>query len=731
MMSVTALIFLMSASFGQTDAEPDSLPVEVQIETIAYSADSVVFTPDDRDLTLVGAATVDYYDMSLGADTIYYSAEEETVTATGKPRLTDRSETITGTMMIYDLLSRQGRIVGADSKYDVGYYHGETVTRIGRNEFNIVGAWFTTCDKDTADYYFSSPMMKVFPDNKAVARPVYLFVEGTPVFYFPYMVFPIRRGRQSGFTLPTFGVSGRDGRYLRDIGYYQAFDDYADLYLSTDIMEKTRFAIKLTERHRIRYICNGRFRTEWRREFQSQRDRWMMEGSHLQDFADGTTVRVQGEFVSDRSYLEETQQSPEDRMTSELRSWLSANRSFGRASVQIALDRTTFLDTNPDTLPDELEYTQDLPDVRISMPSAPLFHVPSDPSERKLWHLLYWNLSAHYLARDEKSEDARSVNSAMRLNSEVTSSGRIWGVLSLSPRLKVSGTVYDRDRYGESFPGWLHGSTSITTSTDIYGIFPASLFGLSAFRHTITPSVTWSWAPDRYFDFHEGITSSDQADSIFYSFSDFSLPSSRNALIFSLRNGLEAKKFERGSVTRIDLASMSFSTSLDLEADEEPFSPLLGSLEIRPSSYFSVRADGSWDMYDNRLTGMSVTSSAQISGFDPTFVPDSGVVFPFQLPWRIGLSHNYRLGLDGAEDMSKFRITATISFTPRWEISYNSYFDAIDNSFINHNYTIRRDLDSWEAVFVRHVSDTDSGFYFRINIKDLPDIKVEQHVSNF
>jgi len=25
----------------------------------------------------------------------------------------------------------------------------------------------------------------------------------------------------------------------------------------------------------------------------------------------------------------------------------------------------------------------------------------------------------------------------------------------------------------------------------------------------------------------------------------------------------------------------------------------------------------------------------------------------------------------------------------------------------------------------------DSGFYFRINIVDLPDIKVEQHVSNF
>ena len=54
-----------------------------------------------------------------------------------------------------------------------------------------------------------------------------------------------------------------------------------------------------------------------------------------------------------------------------------------------------------------------------------------------------------------------------------------------------------------------------------------------------------------------------------------------------------------------------------------------------------------------------------------------------------------------------------------------------EGAFINQSYTLRRDLHCWEALFVRHISDTDSGFYFKINIIDLPDIKIEQHVSNF
>lgn len=714
--------------------EPDSLPpepatAEYSLETIAYSADSLVFDPATGNLLMIGSTTLDYRDMTLKSDTVEYRAEDEVILSRGSSELFDRGESITGTGMFYNIPTRKGRILDAASEYEFGFYSGASITRVGRNEFNIVEARFTTCDHDTSHYHFYCPVMKVYPEDKAVARPVYLYVENTPVFYFPYWVFPIRRGRQSGFTIPKLGHTARDGRFLRDVGYYFAFSDYADLWLHGDIMEKTRFVLAADERHRVRYICNGSLRTEWRREFQTRRDRWMVFGRHLHDFPDGTSVRVQGEFMSDRSYLEETQQNPEDRMQGEVRSWVSVNRYFGRMSFQAVLDRTTYLHTDPDTIPGEVESVQEAPDIRISYPSTPLFRVPSDPMLVRPWHSLYWNASARYLSRDVRMEEFRATNSAFRGVTGISGSARLGGILSLTPSIRATTTVYDRDRDYNRYPWWLHGSATVSLSTDIYGIFPTRLFGMDAVRHTITPNVSYQWAPDRFIN-SGGVAESDSAGDYYYSFSDFGLPSSRSVIGLSLLNTLEGKRSIRDRITRFTIASLNLSTSVDLEREERRFSPLSATLDISPASQLTVTGNGTWDLYENEFTNISVSTALRLSGYDRTLVPDSGTT-QLGLPIRMNVSHYYRHGLQDTETISKFRLSASLELTPGWSLEYSTYYDAMSGSFISQNYTIRRDLHCWEAVFVRHVSEVDSGFYFKINIIELPDIKVEQHVSNF
>jgi len=729
---LTAALCLLAVAgqdAGGDTLRVDSVSVAPRIETIAYTTDSLVFFPGTGDLILIGTTRLDYRDMTLLSDTVRYDSEGDLITASGESELLDRGESITGTRMIYSLATRKGRIVGAASQYETGFYTGESITRVGPNEFNIVNARFTTCDRDTVDYYFASPEMKVFPDDRAVARSVCLYVEETPVFYFPFWVFPIRRGRTEGFTIPKIGQTSADGRYLRDLGYYFFFSDYADVYLHGDIMEKTRFMAGISERHRVRYLCNGGLELEWRREFRNSRDRWMAFGQHMHDFPDGTSVRLRGEFLSDRSYLEETQQTPEDRMSSEVRSWVNVSRYFGRLSFQATMDRNSFLDTDPDTIPDEVLYVQELPDVRLGLPSAPLFPIPSDPTRIRPWHSLYWSASAHYLSRDQLSEDSRSTHSGLRLNSALTGSNRFWGWLAFAPALHGTGTVYDRDRLGDAFPWWLHGSASLTLSTDVYGIFQTGLFGLEALRHTITPSATLSWAPDSYVG-PDGEAPVDSASEVFYSFSDFGLPSGGGLLSLALRNTLEGKRLTPNGIQRFEMASLGLSTTLDLDESVEPFSPLTATLDLTPVQTFGVRASGSWDLYREELSALSVTSTLSLAGYDRTLLPDSGSVLT-GMPVRLTLSHDYRLGIDEADDISKFRISTSLDLTPGWSVEYSAYYDALGEDFISQSYTLRRDLHCWEAVFVRQISDVDSGFYFRINIKALPDIKIEQHVSEF
>ncbi len=705
------------------------------LEAIAYSADSLVFYPGTGDILLVGSSRIDYRDMFLEADTVSYASDIGLIRASGSPELFDRGESIRGTLMFYDMEARRGRIEEARSRYEFGLYGGSSITQVGRREFNIVDARFTTCESDTADYYFRAPRMKVFQDDRAIARPVYMYVADTPVFYFPYWVFPIRQGRQSGFTIPRFGQTARDGRYLRGLGYYFAFSDYLDLLLQGDILEESRFAVSASERHRLRYVHEGGVSAEWRREFETSRERWSIFGRHLHEFTDGTQVRLQAEFLSDRSYLEETQQQPEDRMTSEVRSWASAIRNFGRASVQLTLERTAYLKTDPDSIPDETESVQNLPDLRISIPSSPIFRTPSDPSARKPWHSLYWNLSAHYISTDTEREETRSTHSGLRTVSEVTSANRLLGILGISPRIGVTATVYDRDRLGSAAPWWLAGGASISLTTDVYGVFQTGALGYSAFRHSISPSAVLGWAPDGFLaggaDGGVTILDPDSAAARFYRFSDFSLPRGGGTIRFGLFQNLEAKRITSTGTTRDELLSLDLSTVLDLDPDSagRSLSPLAATLSATPAQMISARADASFDLYSGALEELGLTTTLQISGNDRTLLPDT---VPAQgMPWRLSLSHYYRLGTDGADDLSKLRASASLDLTPSWSIDYSAYYDMSDRSFINQYYTLRRDLHCWEAMFVRHISDTDSGFYFRINIKDLPDIKIEQHVSRF
>ena len=710
--------------------QPDTTGT-VPMETMGYAADSLFFMIDEEDLVLVGNASLEYTAMGISADTIHYQSEREIVTASGNMSLTNAGETATGTGLVYHIPTSTARTYDTSSLYDRAIYSSETVTMLSRNEFNLTNVRFTSCEKDTFDYYFWASRMKVFPDDKAVAGPVTLFVEETPVFWVPFAVFPIRRGRSSGFTLPTIGASSRDGRYIRKMGYYFGFSDYADLLFSADLMEKTRFQITASERHSLRYVMNGRTRLQWRRQFQSQRDRWLVETLHNHELPDGTVVKMTGNFVSDRSYLEETQQDPQDRMESELRSWLSFSRNLGRGSAQLSTEYTEYLDALPDTIEGELLWELTAPDFRYSLPSAPVFSSPADPDNRRAWHSLYWNLNAHYLTESAEWEDSSRYNAGGRLTTSLSASERIGGILAVSPSLSGIGTIYNRDLFGNRFPAWFHGSAGLALSTDIYGMFASNFLGYSLLRHTITPSISLNWAPDRFLTTYRGMESTEGSDTIYYSFSDLSLPSSGTTVNMVLSNVLEGKKIARGNIERDVLAEVSLSTSWSPDREEESFSNITGSLNLTPAGWLSTRLDTSWDPYAREMEDVSLTTGIQLSGSDPTLRPDSGVVIS-PLMWRLSISHNWRPDLNevGA-NINKLRVSAAIDLTSRWSVNYRVYYDLAESDFISQDYTIMRDLDSWEAIFTRHVSDVDTGFYFRINIKAFPDIKIEQHTSSF
>ena len=87
---------------------------------------------------------------------------------------------------------------------------------------------YTTCDPEEQGWDFTSNVWKLSAseldlnqvDDRGVAWNAVLWIKDVPVFYTPYISFPISDKRKTGFLVPTFGSSNRNGFEFRAPYYW-------------------------------------------------------------------------------------------------------------------------------------------------------------------------------------------------------------------------------------------------------------------------------------------------------------------------------------------------------------------------------------------------------------------------------------------------------------------------------------------------------------------------------
>ena len=102
--------------------------------------------------------------------------------------------------------SPRGALFGADQP-DV-YFHGDRLEKLGPRRYRVTrGAW-TTCEQPTPRWDFTSGTMLLNLEEYVVARHTVLRVKGVPLFYLPFLYYPIQSDdRATGFLMPTYGTS--------------------------------------------------------------------------------------------------------------------------------------------------------------------------------------------------------------------------------------------------------------------------------------------------------------------------------------------------------------------------------------------------------------------------------------------------------------------------------------------------------------------------------------------
>jgi lipopolysaccharide assembly outer membrane protein LptD (OstA) len=709
------------------------------LESVRYRAAQITYYVERNRIMLGSGATVEYKGTVLRADEVVFDPETEELSASGSPDFSDEGERIVGDTLAYDLNRRTGSIVDGATTFEDGLYYGDRIERDTDGSLRVRGGVYTTCSAAHPHYRLVSHQMRIYLDDKVVARPVILYIGDLPVLALPFYVFPIRKGRQSGFLIPQieFGLSEGQGRFIRNFGYYWAPNDYWDVTAWADYYDQTRWIAHLQTRYALRYALSGSVETSFMEETLGGQRRWDLVLDHRQELGRNWTAGASGDFRSDATYASDANQSIQESLNRSLHSQLWVRGRWSGLTTGVTLDRREELD--------EGSVAELLPRVEMSGSQRPLVSVPDGTGGIRGWlGRVSYNWDARAVNDRKRADGATTVRQGVGLGLSLRTSSKLLGWLGVSPHASLTQNWYDRDKSGNRFPSRLTYGAGVSASTAIYGTFFPRIGPLEGVRHIIEPSATYAWTPDLAKYFREDGTDR------FHAFSGFgSTPRASEALSVSLVNKVQLKVRDGADVRKLDsFLRLSVSSAYDLRADDDRWSDIVSRAELRPGDPLSVSWDVRHDPYTGRIGSSSITATVSLSGESPAGgeLPAGAVAGedespldelrrsvgqrssaddPGRRPWDASVTFRYARGARREDETYWADGTAALSLTPGWRVNWNVHYDLRDREVASQEYVIHRDLHCWEAEFVRRYYAGEWEYYFRINVKALPDIQLE------
>jgi LPS-assembly protein len=100
------------------------------------------------------------------------------------------------------------------------FYSAETVKRKAVDLFSLDKASITSCSQAVPRWRFSSSRANIKKDDYIEMWNTTVRIKNIPVFYIPYIRFPVDEGRQTGFLTPQIGYSGVKGFFVSQAFYW-------------------------------------------------------------------------------------------------------------------------------------------------------------------------------------------------------------------------------------------------------------------------------------------------------------------------------------------------------------------------------------------------------------------------------------------------------------------------------------------------------------------------------
>ncbi len=395
LVGLAVALLLASPAFAQDSApsrEPEQRgPLREKLGSTDFtlSADEVLYDRNSDVYEARGSVRVEQSDgRTLSTDWLVFNGTTRVGIASGAIRLTDIGDTMTAEFMAVDLSSMVALATEAtlDTPSPGFTVRGKALERSGVNKYRVEEATFTTCrcpgGAKPTPWELEIEDARVELGGYAVGKNLVFKILDVPVLYLPWLAFPAKSERQTGFLMPSFSLSGRNGAEV-ETPFFLAVNDRVNATLRPAWISKRGFkaATDLEYLFGERGWGDGGLAVLPGDEEVNDEDfetpfsdnRWAYWWRHQHPLGRSSQIGIDLARFSDNQYVvdfDELADRFRNSRFAESKAWASYAKSGTYASIQASLvdDLQSPTDLDRDDF-----FLQKLPDLRFSrlpMPTA-------------------------------------------------------------------------------------------------------------------------------------------------------------------------------------------------------------------------------------------------------------------------------------------------------------------------------------------------------------------------
>ncbi len=639
---------------------------------------------------------VRYGSAFLTADEVTVNQGSGEVTADGNVHIQSEEQIWVGEHIRYNFKTHQMEAeefrTGKPPVFAAGEgLHGEVTNHV----YIATNGVITTDDVANPAVKVRAKRLKIIPGQKVVAYQATLYVEGVPVFYFPYYSRSLGPRASHFYYVP--GYRSIYGPFL--LTRYTFFlDEYLDGTIHADYLEKRGPGVGPDLNYHFGPWGEGTFKYYYLHDQDPgagggdpsiSENRQRVDFTYLANPVTNVSVRAMVRYQGDTNIVREFFEG-EYNEDSQPNSYFEANKLWPNFNVN------TYVQPQVNDFLDTIER---LPEVRLTGQRQQLFDSPvyyqSDSSAGYYEH----QFGTTNGVSAGLNYEATRVDTYQKLLLPETFFGWLNVIPSVGGRYTYYGAATGPGATTGEENRWVF-DTGAEVSTKVSRLWPSaenSFFEVDGLRHIIQPSINYVYIPNPNVYGTNGVPQFDyelpSLTLLPITMPDYnSIDSIQGENVF--RYGIENKLQTKRDGQVVNLVDWNIYTDWNLHpnTNQTTFSDFYSDLDFKPRSWLTISShtrytidDGLWRMSQTTLTLHPQKTWSWSVG--QLYVRDDYS----DNPDALGTGNNL------------FNTTFQFRFNENWGVRVTEWFEARTGTLQEQDYAIYRDLRSWTGALTFRV----------------------------